>query len=203
MRLADKRLVQSATTLAKEGKGKGKGYGKRRRGSDEDEIAEIAQTIEGLKKTRRMDGKGGESVGGSGEEVVVRGTGKAIQRVLELGLWFQQREEYAVRLGTGSVGAVDDIEVDEMEDAGTTVQGAVGEGRQAGKDTEPGANSEQAGEQMDVDSPETSRPSTSGIDGQTDKAAYTTERLPPDQEVEIPETRIRYTSSLEVYVSLR
>jgi len=45
----------------------------------------------------------------SKEEVVMKGTGKAIEKVLQLALWFQGREEYKITIRTGSVGAVDDV----------------------------------------------------------------------------------------------
>ena len=55
------------------------------------------------------------------EEVVLKATGRAIERVLGLGLYFQGQPDYMVRLRTGSVGVVDDIverEVPEQKDGG-------------------------------------------------------------------------------------
>ncbi|KEQ72485.1 hypothetical protein M436DRAFT_15678, partial [Aureobasidium namibiae CBS 147.97] len=43
------------------------------------------------------------------DEVILKATGKAIAKALSLGVWFQQRAEYAVRIETGTVGAIDDI----------------------------------------------------------------------------------------------
>jgi ribonuclease P/MRP protein subunit POP7 len=45
----------------------------------------------------------------SSDEVILRATGKAISKALEMALWFQQRAEYAIRIETGTVGAIDDI----------------------------------------------------------------------------------------------
>ncbi|KAI1761501.1 Rpp20 subunit of nuclear RNase MRP and P-domain-containing protein [Hypoxylon sp. FL1150] len=42
-------------------------------------------------------------------EIVVLGTGHAIQRVLEVALFFQKQADCIVQLKTGSVGAVDDV----------------------------------------------------------------------------------------------
>ncbi|XXH02619.1 hypothetical protein Hte_008998 [Hypoxylon texense] len=42
-------------------------------------------------------------------EVVVLGTGHAIQRVVEVALFFQKQADCVVQLKTGSVGAVDDV----------------------------------------------------------------------------------------------
>ena len=47
------------------------------------------------------------------EEVVLKGTNRAIDKVLQLGLFFQGQGDVKVRIGTGSVGVVDDIEVEE------------------------------------------------------------------------------------------
>ena len=53
------------------------------------------------------------------EEVVMKASGKAIARLLNLGMWFQEQEggaRYRVRVRTGGVGAVDDIVVDDDRD---------------------------------------------------------------------------------------
>ena len=61
-------------------------------------------------------GRGGNGVGGKGgkvgvreEEVIVKATGKAIERCLQVGLWAMQQEDLRVEVRTGSVGAVDDV----------------------------------------------------------------------------------------------
>ena len=41
--------------------------------------------------------------------MVLKGTGKAIDKTLQLALWFQQRAEYNVAMRTASIGAIDDI----------------------------------------------------------------------------------------------
>lgn len=106
LRLADKRDLQAATTHAQKNKRK------RRRDDDggEDEVVAVARGVEEEKERKRRAG------GVSGEEVVVKGTGKAISKAMEIGAWFLQREkEFVVRIRTGSVGAVDDVEVPEGE----------------------------------------------------------------------------------------
>lgn len=57
-------------------------------------------------RVRKM-GRGREQAGK--EEVLVKGTGKAIDRCLQIGLYFQGQEDCDVRLRTGSVGAIDDV----------------------------------------------------------------------------------------------
>lgn len=107
LRLADKRDVQTATTHAQKNKRK------RRRDDDggEDEVVAVARGVEEERERKRRAG------GVSGEEVLIKGTGKAVSKVLEVGAWFLQRDaEFVVRMKTGSVGAVDDVEVPEEED---------------------------------------------------------------------------------------
>ena len=106
LRLADKRDVQTATTHAQKNKRK------RRRDDEggEDEVMAVARGVEEERDRKRRAG------GVSGEEVLVKGTGKAISKAMEVGLWFMQRDtEFVVRAKTGSVGAVDDVEVPEGE----------------------------------------------------------------------------------------
>lgn len=82
------------------------------------------------------------------DEVILKATGKAIAKALSLGVWFQQREEYAVRIETGTVGAIDDIVAPE----------------------------DNAGEEED-------------------------QNMKDDGEEEMPESRIRYASTIQIFVS--
>ncbi|KUJ13677.1 uncharacterized protein LY89DRAFT_145134 [Mollisia scopiformis] len=43
------------------------------------------------------------------EEVVMKATGKAIEKLLRLAIWWQEQNGIVVRIRTGSVGAVDDV----------------------------------------------------------------------------------------------
>ncbi|PVH74664.1 hypothetical protein DL98DRAFT_499468, partial [Cadophora sp. DSE1049] len=47
------------------------------------------------------------------EEVVMKGTGKAIEKVVRLAAWWQGQSDVRVTVRTGSVGAVDDIVIRE------------------------------------------------------------------------------------------
>jgi len=82
------------------------------------------------------------------DEVILKATGKAIAKALSLGVWFQQREEYTVRIETGTVGAIDDIVP--PEDA--------------------------AGEEED-------------------------QKMKDEAEGDIPESRIRFASTIQIFVS--
>lgn len=56
--------------------------------------------------------------GSAKDEVLVKGTGKAITKVLDIAGWLQDREAQEgvrVRLETGSWWAVDDVEIDEPD----------------------------------------------------------------------------------------
>jgi ribonuclease P/MRP protein subunit POP7 len=68
----------------------------------------------------RWRGQGKVVEGGAGEVavVLVKATGKAIDNALRVALFFTAQDGYSVRLGTGSVGAVDDIVVPSPMDAG-------------------------------------------------------------------------------------
>ena len=44
-----------------------------------------------------------------GEEVVLKGTNRAIERVLAVALYFQKQPDCLVRIRTGTVAAIDDI----------------------------------------------------------------------------------------------
>lgn len=59
---------------------------------------------DGIKHTRM-----GKKAGGNGGEVVMKGTGKAIEKTLMLANWWQQQDGVRVVVRTKSVAAVDDI----------------------------------------------------------------------------------------------
>jgi ribonuclease P/MRP protein subunit POP7 len=72
----------------------------------------IKSIEEGIEKARGEGegrGKGKGKGKGKGEEVVLKATGKAIERLLGVALFFQGEEGMKVEVQTGSVGAVDDV----------------------------------------------------------------------------------------------
>ncbi|KAI7268917.1 hypothetical protein KC345_g7611 [Hortaea werneckii] len=193
LRLSDKRLVQSATTLAQQ---KGQNGRKRKRQDDDttDEIGDIAQQVESAKGKRKVGGltAGDDEVEGVGEEVLLKGTGKAISKVMEMGCWFQQRQEYMVTVRTGSVAAVDDIDVPEGAPGDDNVKDLTGSRTESNKDD------------MEVDEDEgvvNVPPSKSDAAEKQDRRVR--QQAAAAQEELIPETRVRYLSVLEVAVSLR
>ncbi|EME86773.1 uncharacterized protein MYCFIDRAFT_30093 [Pseudocercospora fijiensis CIRAD86] len=168
LQLADKRLVQAGTQSAKNNW---------RRGPD-DEIQAIAEEVEHLKK--KKDGN---------EEVVIKGTGKAISKVMGLAVWFQEREEYVVRLKTGSVGAVDDVRYEEE------CQQLKDQSGESDRTTAAGIENEQPDEAV----AKKKRKSKEGVT----RVVKREEDGDEDGKREIRETQIRQVSVLEVYVSLR
>lgn len=164
LRLADKRDLQTATTHAQKNKRK------RRRDDDggEDEVVAVARGVEEERERKRRAG------GVGGEEVLVKGTGKAVGKVMEIGGWFLQREgEFVVRVRTGSVGAVDDVEVPEGD-----------------------AKAEEGEDKMDVDQAQ------AGAESET--TALSCDDGGEGKELEaVSGARVRYLSVLEVAVSLR
>ncbi|KAI8957480.1 Rpp20 subunit of nuclear RNase MRP and P-domain-containing protein [Daldinia sp. FL1419] len=73
---------------------------------------------------RQTSSKNASSGSGSGiglegaGEVVVLGTGRAIQKVVEVAMFFQKQQDCVVQLKTGSVGAVDDVVAEGEEEWG-------------------------------------------------------------------------------------
>lgn len=149
----EKRATQSAAADTRNSK-------KRKFGAVEDDMSDIAHIAAKLAEKRS----------GEKDEVVMKATGKAIEKALNLALWFQQREKFGVRIKTGTVGAIDDI--------------VPAEGEAGGVDEEP---------QKDGDS------KMKDADGDTAEAKGGME----DHDQDIPETRIRYASTVEVAVFMK
>ncbi|KAK0254895.1 hypothetical protein LTR91_011404 [Friedmanniomyces endolithicus] len=211
LHLSDKRLVQSDTTLAKHKEQQNR---KRKRSADgTDEVMEIAREVERQKSKKRKTGGagyGGEEDGEDGvaEEVLIKGTGKAISKVMEMGVWFQQRAEYAVILRTGSVAAIDDIEVGEDVEGG----GEAGHDDGMAHVPEPTTTAgDRVGDDTTVTMKDAARdagdssmvPASEQPKGDAGTEPVALAPTASRNAEPIPETRIRYMSMLEVAVSLR
>lgn len=167
LKLSDKRLVQSATKMAQnDAKRKRRRGGAR--GEENDEITAIAETVEAQKRSHagKQDG--------AREEVVIKGSGKAIPKVMQLGMWFQERDEtYEVRIRTSTASSIDDVTYEKAK-VEEKVDGDVDMG--AEEDTEePSGKGRSENEKADM-----------GAGSET-----------------VEEARIRNVSVLEVYVTLR
>ncbi|KAJ5628848.1 hypothetical protein N7490_011076 [Penicillium lividum] len=111
------------------------------------------------------------------EEIFVKATGRAIEKVLKIGKWFEEKEtEYMVRVKTGSVLVVDDVVEDEEK-----------------KELEMQKQQRQSKDESAED--QLQEPS---------KAAKKRKRQAPvSDDAELPETRTRWIKMVEVAVSLK
>lgn len=117
------------------------------------------------------------------EDVFVKATGKAIEKALNVGKWFEEKEaEYAVRVSTGSVLVVDDVVEDEEKKE-----------RELKKQKEQG---------QEIDGKEDS---VSGeVKGANDDKKKRKREAPVvSQDEELPESRTRWVKMVEVAVSLK
>lgn len=102
----ERRALQSTTTLLRNENRKKRKFGQYASAADDEvDVGDVARRLADEQKE-------GEE---AREEVLVKATGKAIQKALGVGVWFMKKEGFGVRVKTGSVGAIDDVEVPEEE----------------------------------------------------------------------------------------
>jgi ribonuclease P/MRP protein subunit POP7 len=112
------------------------------------------------------------------EEVFVKATGRAIEKALNVGKWFEEKEtEYSVRVKTGSVIVVDDVVEDEEK-----------------KEQEEQKRQRQEGQQSNPPAPESKSAAKK-------RKRQATAAVNPD--AELPESRTRWVKMVEVAVSLK
>ncbi|KAJ5198810.1 uncharacterized protein N7459_008631 [Penicillium hispanicum] len=147
------------------------------RKSEKQKLAELAQTAE------------------KREEVFVKATGRAIEKALSVGKWFEEKEsEYTVRVNTGSVLVVDDVvEDEEKKEREMQKQGRVG-----GRNTD-GEDGPHAQDSKDESVPGKQQPSTSKAAAKKRKRQVTV----ASEDSELPETRTRWIKMVEIAVSLK
>lgn len=151
----EKRATQSATAHVKNENKKKRKYGQYSAAGGDDDAGEIGEIAKKLAE-KDADDEGSWMK----EEVVLRASGRAVEKALKLALCFTKKEGFGVLIKTGSVGAIDDIEIEEPEDAATDAEIKDG-------------------------------------DDQTVKVATATDK---ETQEEVPETRIRYASTIDVAV---
>lgn len=184
LRVAEKRAIEGCTAAARnnrKGKGKGKGGGRTTTAAD------MVRIKEKLKE----------------EKVYVRATGRAMERALQLGKWFEERgkggdgngdgskgdEEYEVSVKTGSVCVVDDIVPVEKED---------------GEDGEEG--DKDIGDAMDASSADGGKTETVESKNQRRRRRKRLRRLQAQRallENGVPESRTRWVKMVEVAINLK
>ncbi|KAL4920933.1 Rpp20 subunit of nuclear RNase MRP and P-domain-containing protein [Aspergillus aurantiobrunneus] len=155
----------------------------------------------------------------SGEEVFVKATGRAMKIALRVGRWFEsggREAEYKVRVSTGSVLVVDDVEEDEgvkegiLRDAGTVNGVEANSGDKAGDETtmltattgegDTTIMTEKPGEPAPTTADAPSKPLSKSALRKRKRIAGLAASL---AETELPETRTRWVNSVEVAVSLK
>ncbi|KAJ5266749.1 hypothetical protein N7478_009557 [Penicillium angulare] len=120
------------------------------------------------------------------EDVFLKATGRAIEKALKVGKWFEEKEtEYSVKVNTGSVLVVDDIVEDEDR-----------------KEKETEKKQTQEGQQQ---IPEDDSVSDKADSTNKKAAAKKRKREAPaeSEEAELPETRTRWIKMVEIAVCLK
>lgn len=147
-----------------------------KRKTEKEKLAQLAQGHERLRK-----GKGEE-------EVFIKATGRAIEKALSVGKWFETKEtEYVVRVKTGTVLVVDDVIEDEA-----ARQRVLAEGEKA-KQQESKA---EEGEGSIVESVPSAPPVSKS-------AAKKRKRAANAEADELPEARTRWVNVVEIAVTYK
>ncbi|KZF21522.1 hypothetical protein L228DRAFT_155092 [Xylona heveae TC161] len=124
----------------------------------------------------------GRTEQGEPEEILIKATGKAIEKALNLGLFFQGQEDCRVRIRTGTVGTVDDIvEVEGQQPAPVAPRT---------DEMEKGKGKGNGDSKADVEMKEAE------VDAKE-------EEKQEEENEQVPEAQIRMTSMVEIAVSLR
>ncbi|KAJ6020614.1 hypothetical protein N7540_006118 [Penicillium herquei] len=119
------------------------------------------------------------------EEIFIKATGRAIEKALKVGKWFEEKQtEYAVRVKTGSVLVVDDIVEDEEKN-------------------ERDAEKKQRQEEKNQNTGEDATPDKSGKETKAQAKKRKREAPVEADDAELPETRTRWIKMVEVAVSLK
>ncbi|KAI4264457.1 MAG: hypothetical protein L6R42_000449 [Xanthoria sp. 1 TBL-2021] len=132
------------------------------------------------KETLRALGEVDQASGKEPEEVILKATNRAIEKALGLGVFFQGQGDVRVRLRTGSVGAVDDIVIEEKRTARKGKKGSPGRNNEEGATAGAGENAEDGNDEVNEEMG----------------------NVEADDAV-LPETQIRRVSVLEVGISLK
>ncbi|KAL2014161.1 hypothetical protein VTN00DRAFT_1686 [Thermoascus crustaceus] len=140
------------------------------------------------------------------EAVFIKATGRAIEKALSVGRWFEEKEEeYAVRVKTGSVLVVDDIEEDEeAKRKEMAKQEREQQQRRQGQEEEKEGKEgkEEAGDVVTAGSmmeSEEQPPSSKSASKKRKRRAKPT----VSTDAELPETRTRWVNMVEIAVTLK
>jgi ribonuclease P/MRP protein subunit POP7 len=162
--------------------------------SEKEKLERVAQAHESLKK----------------EAVYIKATGRAIDRAMSIGKWFQDKdEEYEIQVETGSVLVVDDIvvdadsnevrEQDEKADEGSDSKGKEMDEGTEGKDEN---NATDASNQRTTDAErDTTKGEKPTVPSRKKRKRNSKAKASPG--VEPPESRTRYVNSVNIAVTLK
>jgi len=187
----DKRGVQAALTVSGRGRGRGRGRGG------------IGLGNGGGRGGGQANGRGFAQNEAEREAVVVKATGKAVEKAMGLAVAMMAEKGWRVRVKTGSVAAIDDVVVGDVEEEGVEEEdqkqgdelvAELNEASTMVTEDEAGIGAEI--DRMDVDMEADGRPERT-------KSTQDQEEPEVESEEELPETRIRYTGMLEIEVTLR
>ena len=149
----------------------------------------------------QANGRGGAQNETEKEAVVVKATGKAVEKAMGLAVAMMAEKGWRVRVRTGSVAAIDDVVIGDVEEdveekEKDQEKGGEGVAKPTVASSKVAAKDETVMEAMDVDTE---------VDGEAEGKEPTQdqEEAGVESEEELPETRIRYTGMLEIEVTLR
>lgn len=139
-----------------------------------------------------------------GEEVFVKATGRAIEKALSVSRWFERDEKkFFVRVNTGSVLVVDDVEEDEETKRRVVEEGAKVQKPEGESQGEDGATSSSVPLSASA-SASASTPAPSSASSVSKSASRKRKRAAcAAAESELPETRTRWVNMVEIAVSLK
>lgn len=154
------------------------------------EKQKLAQLAQGNEKLRKE------------EEVFVKATGRAMEKALAIGRWFEAREsEYIVRVKTGSVLVVDDVVEDEEAKRKVVAEGKKAREREE-KQQEEGQQQQQEQQQQHPDH-EHDHEATNPAQPASKSAAKKRKRAAALAEKELPESRTRWVNVVEIAVTYK
>lgn len=194
---------------------KGSGGGGEKVVHEREKLSRIAVDM-GTEGEDGGEGGDGKRRGRKNEEVFVKATGRAMEKALSVGRWFEGADgdggkgggEYSVRVNTGSVLVVDDVVEDESE-KGRLLEELEGE---------KNAEKEQQEQQQPPPPPQQPQPQQNTGDDTSLISTPPTQPPPPKQpgksnrkrkrsaisaDEELPETRTRWVNMVEVAISLK
>ncbi|KAK2808985.1 hypothetical protein FQN50_004259 [Emmonsiellopsis sp. PD_5] len=145
--------------------------------SDKQKFGQLGESTEELKK----------------EAVFLKATGRAIDKAMDIGKWFGAKEEYAIKVKTGTVLVVDDIVEDEGASQTQTQQGTE---EPVSKDQEADGD-----ESMDVEPSSTGDAKTQQPQSKSKKQKRRNQAV--DENGDLLESRTRWVNMVEIAVTLK